>query len=136
MSSLTPTRSILDLERRLARLESVISVDASGNVLIHSTGNVKITSAMNVDIEAGAVTSVNGGTSMSIRAPSISILADADVSLKGATLQLSAQGPAELQGNPVRLNRGSKPIARSGDLVVGPGGMGTIQGPGNPKVLG
>jgi hypothetical protein len=136
MSSLTPIRSNLDLERRLARLESMISVDASGNVLIHSTGDVRIASARNVDIAAGAVTSVNGGTTMSIGAPSISIRADADVSLNGATLQLSAQGPAELQGNPVLLNGGSKPIARSGDLVVGPGGMGTIQGPGNPKILG
>ena len=136
MSSLTPIRSNLDLERRLARLESVISVDASGNVLIHSTGNVRIASARNVDIEAGAVMSVNGGTNLSISAPSTSIRADANVSLDGATLQLSAQGPAELQGDPVRLNRGLKPIARSGDLVVGPGGLGTIQGPGNPKVLG
>jgi hypothetical protein len=137
MSSLTPTRSILDLERRLARLESVISIDASGNVLIHSTGNVKITSARNVDIEAGAVTTVNGRLSMSISAPSVGIRADADASLQCAMLRLSALGVAELKGTPLLLNGGSKPIARSGDSVlVAPGGVGTIQGPGNPMVLG
>jgi hypothetical protein len=142
MSSLTPIRSNLDLERRLARLESVISVDAIGNVLIHATGSIRITGARNVDITADAVISVNGGCSLSIQAPSVSIKADADASMQGAMLKLSAQGPAELQGgtlhlnaNPVRINFGSKPIARSGDMVVTPGGMGTIGGPGNPTIL-
>ena len=116
---------------------STAPADRIINVLIQSTGTFKITGAKFVEIEAGGPVWVRGGTSMSIQAPSLSIRADADVSLQGSTLQLQAWGPAEIQGNPVRLNHGSKPIARSGDLVlVPPGGMGTIQALGNPTILG
>ena len=98
MSSLTPIRSKLDLERRLARLESVISVDASGNVLIHSTGSIRITGARNVDITADAVISVNGGCSLSIQAPSVSIKADADASMQGAMLEAQRAGAGRATG--------------------------------------
>jgi hypothetical protein len=101
-----------DIEKRLAKLESVIKVGADGGVTIECQGKVRIKSASSIEIDCAATVVVKGGASVDIQA--------------GAQLNLKSSGMANLQGALLKLNNGSKPLARVGDTVTGSGGPGTI----------
>ena len=109
-----------DIEQRLARLESVIKLEADGSVTIECRGKVKIRSAASVEIEGGMSVLVRGGAT-------VEVAAAATLTLKGAAL-------ARLDGGLVKLNQGSRPLARLGDTVSTPSGTGVVQG-GNSTVF-
>jgi len=84
--------------------KSIEIVDQSNNKITMKPAGISLESAKNIDIKAGAVLTLAGGTSLSIGAPSLSVKADADVSISGATAKLSGQGPTEITGLPVKIN--------------------------------
>jgi hypothetical protein len=65
---------------------------------------ISLESPANIDIKAGAVLTLSGGTSLSIGAPSVSMKADASVSIEGAIAKFASQGPNVISGLPVKIN--------------------------------
>ena len=112
-------KRVSELERLVGQLVTVIKINAGG-VSIESQGNI----------------SINCPLSLSIGGGSVSIKASANLSIEAAVAKL--QGSlVSIQGSPLRLNGGSKPVARTGDLTMpspGPGAP-SIIGPGCPTVL-
>jgi Rhs element Vgr protein len=84
--------------------KNIIIEDQSNNKITMQPSGISLESQKNIDIKAGAVLTLSGGTSLSIGAPSLSVKADADVSISGATAKLAAQGPTEITGLPVKIN--------------------------------
>jgi Rhs element Vgr protein len=84
--------------------KNIVIVDQSNNKITMQPSGISLESPKNIDIKAGAVLTLSGGTSLSIGAPSLSVKADADVSISGATAKIAAQGPAEITGLPVKIN--------------------------------
>lgn len=111
-----------NLEQRLARLEGMFKIGPDGSVTIECNGKVRIKAATSVEIEGGATVVLKGSSSVEVNA--------------GGNLMLKSAGTANLEGALVKLNKGSQPLARTGDLVINPmGAPGTVQG-GNGTVLG
>lgn len=84
--------------------KNIVIVDQSKNKITMQPSGISLESPKNIDIKAGAVLTLSGGTSLSVGAPSVSVKADADVSISGATAKLAAQGPTEITGLPVKIN--------------------------------
>jgi Rhs element Vgr protein len=84
--------------------KNIVIVDQSNNKITMQPSGISFDSPKNIDIKAGAVLTLSGGTSLSIGAPSLSVKADADVSISGATAKIAAQGPTEITGLPVKIN--------------------------------
>ena len=84
--------------------KNIVIVDQSKNKVTMKPSGISLESPKNIDIKAGAVLTLTGGTSLSIGAPSLSVKADADISISGATAKLAAQGPTEITGLPVKIN--------------------------------
>ena len=84
--------------------KSIEIVDQSSNKITMKPAGISLESPKNIDIKAGAVLTLTGGTSLSIGAPSLSMKADLDVSISGATAKLSGKGPTEIKGLPVKIN--------------------------------
>lgn len=82
----------------------IVIVDQSNNKITMQSSGISLESPKNIDIKAGAVLTLSGGTSLSIGAPSLSVTAQADVSISGATVKLAANGPTEITGLPVKIN--------------------------------
>jgi Rhs element Vgr protein len=84
--------------------KNIVITDQNSNKISLNPSGISLESLKNIDIKAGAVLTLSGGTSLSIGAPSLSVKADADVSISGATTKLAAQGPTEITGLPVKIN--------------------------------
>jgi Rhs element Vgr protein len=84
--------------------QKIVITDQSQNKITMQSSGISMESLKNIDIKAGAVLTLSGGTSLSIGAPSLSVKADADVSISGATAKLAGQGPTEITGLPVKIN--------------------------------
>ncbi len=121
MSTVTYVPPSGSIEQRLAKLESVVKIGSDGSVTLECNGKIRIKAAASVEIDAATTVVVKGAAKVEVSA--------------GAALTLKAAGQANLQGSLVKLNGGSKPIARTGDMVALPvGPPGTVQG-GNATVL-
>ena len=84
--------------------KNIVIVDQSNNKITLQPPGISLESPKNIDIKAGAVLTLSGGTSLSVGGPSVSVKADADVSITGATAKLAGQGPTEITGLPVKIN--------------------------------
>ena len=113
MSSWTPGKPTIGVNRSslLAALEKVLSVDQAGNVTIK---------ANNVTIESKGTVTIKGAAKVVIES--------------SGAFDLKTGGVVDLRGSIVKLNNGSRPLARVGDQVAGAGPMGTIVG-GNPTTM-
>ena len=111
-----------DLEKRLAKLESVIKVGVDGGVTIECTGKVRIKSASSVEIDCSVGVLVKGGATVDVQA--------------GAKLSLKSMGQTDVQGSILRLNNGSRPLARVGDIVNNPASAPGTIGAGSVTILG
>jgi hypothetical protein len=113
---------IAALEARLKALETIVQVSGS---------NVKLVSGAGLIIQAGTDMAIRGGAGVSIQgAGGVDLRAGAGVNIQGAS-------GVDIRGAFVRLNNGSRPLARLGDSVVagdrpGPGQITT----GSPTVFG
>lgn len=97
----TPAGNSITLDEQGTKIEIK---DQNQNKLTMGAAGISLESPLKIDIKAGTVLSLGAGTSLSISAPSLSVSADADVSISGATAKLSAQGPTEITGLPVKIN--------------------------------
>jgi uncharacterized protein involved in type VI secretion and phage assembly len=69
------------LKIALKESDTEIHVKSDGTILIESTGNLKIKGSANIDVEASG-----------------------KLTLKGATVAISASGPVDIDGTPIQLN--------------------------------
>lgn len=87
--------------------------DKYGNSVVLSSGGITITSSKDISIN------VEGNT---------------NIKTTGNTV-VESTGTCDVKGSTIKLNGGTKPVARVGDEVATPTGIGKIIGPGNTSVL-
>jgi hypothetical protein len=97
----TPAGNSITLDEQGQKIEIA---DQNQNKITMQPSGISLESLKNIDIKAGAVLTLSGGVSLSIGAPSLSVSADADVSISGATAKLTGQGPTIISGLPVKIN--------------------------------
>lgn len=97
----TPAGNSITIDEESMKIEIV---DQSSNKITMETTGITLESPANIDIKAGAVLTLAGGASLSIGAPSLSVKADADVSIQGAVARLSSSGITEISGSIVKIN--------------------------------
>ena len=78
--------------------------DQNSNSITMSPTGIKMESPLQIDIKAGTVLTLGAGVSLAISGPSLSMKADATVSIEGASAKLAAQGPNVISGLPVMIN--------------------------------
>jgi hypothetical protein len=103
---------------------NVVGIRAQSDLRLDSNASVTVRTATNVSIQAGANTSLTSGANFIAR------------SSGGATLQSS--GELDLAGATLRLNGGTKPLARVGSEVQGVASGTAVAGQivgGSPSVL-
>jgi Rhs element Vgr protein len=97
----TPAGNSITIDEQSMKIEIK---DQNQNKITMGTSGISLESPMNIDIKAGAVLTLAGGTSLSVGAPSLSVKADADVSIQGAVAKLSSSGITEISGSLVKIN--------------------------------
>ena len=97
----TPAGNSITLDEKSSSIEII---DQNKNKMTMESSGIKMESPANIDIKAGAALTIAAGTTLSIGGPSISVKADADVSIKGAIAKLASDGPNEITGLPVKIN--------------------------------
>jgi len=97
----TPAGNKILLDESATKIEIK---DQSNNKITMEPQGIKVESPMNIDVKAGAVLTLSAGASLSISAPSLSMKADASVSIEGATAKFTSQGPNTIKGLPVMIN--------------------------------
>ena len=97
----TPAGNSITIDEQNMKIEIK---DQSQNKITMETSGITMESPANIDIKAGAVLTLAGGASLSIGAPSLSVKADADVSIQGAVAKLSSSGITEISGSIVKIN--------------------------------
>ena len=97
----TPAGNSITLDEQGTKIEIV---DQNSNKVTMEPAGIKMESPAKIDIKAGTVLTISAGTSLSVKAPSLSIKADADVSIEGAMAKIAAQGPNKITGLPVQIN--------------------------------
>ena len=97
----TPGGNSITIDEQSMKIEIK---DQSGNTITMETSGITMQSPANIDIKAGAVLTLAGGASLSIGAPSLSVKADANVSIEGAVAKLSSSGITEISGSIVKIN--------------------------------
>jgi Rhs element Vgr protein len=97
----TPAGNSITIDEQSMKIEIK---DQSSNKITMEASGIKLESSLNIDIKAGAVLTLAGGTSLSIGAPSLSVKADADVSIQAAVAKLASSGITEINGSIVKIN--------------------------------
>ena len=97
----TPAGNSITIDEQGMKIEIK---DQSNNKITMETSGITLESPANIDIKAGAVLTLAGGASLSIGAPSLSVKADADVSIQGAVAKLASSGITEINGSIVKIN--------------------------------
>lgn len=97
----TPAGNSITIDEQSMKIEIK---DQNGNSVKMETSGITLESPANIDIKAGAVLTLVGGASLSIGAPSLSVKADADVTIQGAVAKLSSSGITEISGSIVKIN--------------------------------
>jgi Rhs element Vgr protein len=85
----TPAGNSITIDEQSMKIEIK---DQSQNKITMETSGITMESPANIDIKAGAILTLAGGASLSIGAPSLSVKADADVSIQGAVAMLASSG--------------------------------------------
>jgi hypothetical protein len=90
-TTLDPTaQKIADLEARLAKLESVLSVGVNGEATLKSTTVVTIEAGTNLSMRAGVTAKLESGATMSLKA--------------SASSEMLAAGTLDIRGSMVNIN--------------------------------
>lgn len=97
----TPAGNSITIDEQSMKIEIK---DQNQNKITMDTSGISLQSPLNIDIKAGAVLTLSGGASLSIGAPSLSVKADANVSIEGAIAKLSSSGITEISGSIVKIN--------------------------------
>jgi len=97
----TPAGNSITLDEKSMKIE--IKDQNENKITMEQTG-ITMESPLNIDVKAGAVLTLSGGTSLSISAPSLSVKADASVSIEGAVAKVTSSGITEISGSLVKIN--------------------------------
>ncbi len=97
----TPAGNSITIDEQSMKIEIK---DQNQNKITMDTSGISLQSPLNIDIKAGAVLTLSGGASLSIGAPSLSVKANANVSIEGAITKLSSSGITEINGSIVKIN--------------------------------
>ncbi|HEV8084459.1 MAG TPA: type VI secretion system tip protein VgrG, partial [Chitinophagaceae bacterium] len=97
----TPAGNSITIDEQGMKIEIK---DQSQNKITMETSGITLESPANIDIKAGAVLTLAGGVSLAISGPSLSVKADADVSIQGAVAKLTSSGITEISGSVVKIN--------------------------------
>ncbi len=97
----TPAGNSITIDEQSMKIEIK---DQNQNKVTMETSGIKMESPMNIDIKAGAVLTLGAGVSLAISGPSLSVKADADVSIQGAVAKLASSGITEINGSIVKIN--------------------------------
>jgi hypothetical protein len=90
---------------RLDEAGSAIKIiDQNYNTITMDSSGIKVESPLSIEVKAGTSLAISAASSLSISAVSISIKADADVSVQGAIATLSSEGTTEITGSVVKIN--------------------------------
>jgi len=102
----------------------VIDINPGMNTVINSGMNTIIKSGINTDIKSNANSYIKSGGSTDIYAGSL-------LRQQGARGEISAASDLTLRGVPIRFNKGTKPVATMGSMVIG-----SQVTTGSPTILG
>lgn len=97
----TPAGNSITLDENATKIEIK---DQNNNKITMDTSGIKIESPKNIELKAGVNLTISAAASLSISAASLSVKADADVSMQGATAKISSQGITEVTGSIVKIN--------------------------------
>lgn len=97
----TPAGNSITIDEQNMKIEIK---DQSQNKITMEPSGIKMESVANIDIKAGAILTLAGGVSLAISGPSLSVKADADVSIQGAIAKLASSGITEISGSIVKIN--------------------------------
>lgn len=97
----TPAGNSITIDEKSMKIEIK---DQNENKITMEQSGITIESPLNIDVKAGAVLTLSGGTSLSISAPSLSVKADASVSIEGAVAKVTSSGITEISGSLVKIN--------------------------------
>ncbi len=97
----TPAGNSIKIDEQSMQIEIK---DQNQNKITMSPTGISLESQKNIDIKAGAVLTLGAGVSLAISGPSLSVKADADVGIQGATAKLSSSGITEISGSLVKIN--------------------------------
>ena len=115
------------LQQQVALLQSVIRINgttveisSSRDMKIKAVGSVNISSGLNTDISSGLNSAIKSGASTLIKSGTTTdIYAGAFLRLQGVRGEISASSDLLLKGGLLRLNKGNKPVATMGSMVIG-----------------
>jgi hypothetical protein len=96
-ASVDPFKKIADLEARLARLESALSVDPAGEVTLKSTARLRIEAQTYLDVRAGSGIRIDSATTATFKAATT-------MTIEGATVTVKAMGNLALKGSAITNN--------------------------------
>ena len=97
----TPAGNSITIDEQGMKIEIK---DQNQNKITMAASGITMESPKNIDIKAGAVLTLAGGVSLAISGPSLSVKADADVSIQGAVAKLASSGITEINGSIVKIN--------------------------------
>ncbi|MEO8568597.1 MAG: type VI secretion system tip protein VgrG [Ginsengibacter sp.] len=97
----TPAGNSITIDEQGMKIEIK---DQNQNKITMAASGITMESPKNIDIKAGAVLTLAGGVSLAISGPSLSVKADADVSIQGAIAKLASSGITEITGSIVKIN--------------------------------
>lgn len=97
----TPAGNSITIDEKSMKIEIK---DQNDNRINMEQSGITMESPLNIDVKAGAVLTLSGGTSLSISAPSLSVKADAAVSIEGAAAKVTSSGITEISGSLVKIN--------------------------------
>ncbi len=97
----TPAGNHILLDEKEQKIEVE---DQNKNKLVMEPSGIKMESPAKIEIKAGTTFDISAGVSLSVKAPSISVKADADLGLEGSLVKLKASGMAQISGSMVMIN--------------------------------
>jgi phage baseplate assembly protein gpV len=113
-----------------------ILMEETGITLEDKSGNKIVTTSSKIMIEASSAMDIKSTGAMKIDSSAgIDITSTGSATFKGSTMTIEGTATLDIKAPLIKLNNGTLPIARVGDMVATPMGPGTILPPGNPQVL-
>lgn len=97
----TPAGNSITIDESSMKIEIQ---DQSSNKITMDTSGISVESPLNIEVKAGADLTLSAGAALSISALSLSMKADATMSMEGAMAKLSSHGITEITGSLVKIN--------------------------------
>jgi Rhs element Vgr protein len=97
----TPAGNSITIDEASTKIEIK---DQNNNKITMEPAGITLDSPKNIELKAGVNLTISAAATLSIKAASMSLKADADVSVQGAIAKLASQGITEVSGSIVKIN--------------------------------